>query len=1159
MKKRSIRSGITKRKQAKEALRESEEMFNGLFEQSPFSIQILDANGWTLKVNKGWERLWNSTPDMLANYNMLRDPQLKESGALEYLKKAFSGEAVTIPPMEYSVEKQAGKGPTRWVQARAFPVKDDSGDVSMVIVMHEDFTEQRRAEEAIKEKQQQTQTILETITVPTIISRLSDGKMLYVNQALAQLSHMALEELMGRQTTEFFVNSDDRDRITGLLQRQGCVSDFEVQIRGGDGAAYWVLLSAQTINYQNETCVLSSFVDITGHKQAEESLQESEQRFRTLAEASFEGIELTDKGVIVDLNDQLAEMLGYGPGELIGINVMNIVAPESRDLIMANVRAGYEGPYEHLAVKKDGSVFPVEVRTRSIPYRGRLARVTAIRDVTERKRAEASLRDSEEKYSAVVRQAKDGVIIIQDKILTFVNEAMADILGYNPGEMENTPFISYVAPESRAVVAAYVRARLAGEDVPNVYEAKLLRKDSTTIDAELSASVIQHRGKPIDIGIIRDITEHKKAVEALRQSEEKFRNLVETTSDWIWETDAEYNYSYSSPRIRDLLGYEPDEVIGRKPFDLMPPDEARRLEADFALIHSRHQPFFNLENVNLRKDGKEVILETSGVPRLDSRGRFLGYRGIDRDITERKQGEEALRESEARFRRVVESSPLAIGIVDKDDRILYLNPKFVEKFGYTLDDIPTQERWFRLAYPDPGYRQAVVEQWQMALERAVKESHIAHAVEVKVTCKDGSMRSIEVFGTPMGERILAIFNDLTERKRMEEERSRLEDHMREVQKLESLGVLAGGIAHDFNNLLQAVLGHADMALLSLSSVSPAYNNIKEIINASQRAADLCRQMLAYSGRGRFVISRYDFAEIVQEMSHILQVSVSKKATLRYRLASDLPAVEADATQLRQVVMNLITNASEALGDSSGTIEISIGVMDCDKDYLSESYMNDNLPGGRYIYLEVSDTGCGMDAETLNRMFDPFFTTKFTGRGLGLAAVLGIVRGHKGTIRVHSEIGKGTTFKVLLPAVEWTPGDREKPVEKAASMQSGSTILIIDDDPDVLKTTATILKKMGFQVLTARNGREGIEVFRAQKEEISCVILDLTMPDMGGEEVFTELQTLRSDVCVILSSGYNEQDVSQRFVGKGLAGFIQKPYSMAKLRENLSRVLRQDKK
>jgi two-component system, cell cycle sensor histidine kinase and response regulator CckA len=399
-----------------------------------------------------------------------------------------------------------------------------------------------------------------------------------------------------------------------------------------------------------------------------------------------------------------------------------------------------------------------------------------------------------------------------------------------------------------------------------------------------------------------------------------------------------------------------------------------------------------------------------------------------------------------------------------------------------------------------------------------------------------------------------MLEDITKRKRAELDRAKLEAHMRDLQKLESLGILAGGIAHDFNNLLMAITGNAELAMLPLSPSAPSRENLEEILHVARRAADLCGQMLAYSGRGRFVVGRLNLSTIVKEMGQMLAVSVSKKASLRYVFSSHMPSIEADATQLRQVIMNLITNASEALGDDAGTITVASGEMICDRDYLSDSCVDDHLPGGRYAFVEVSDTGCGMDAVTAKRIFDPFFSTKFTGRGLGLAAVLGIVRGHRGAIKVTSTAGKGTTFRILLPAAEGEQDDQPLAAQPAARKPSRRTILLVEDDPDVRRVGAKLLQHLGAEVLLANDGRECVEVFRAHIGQVDCVILDLTMPVMNGDEAFEELRKLKKDVRVILTSGYNEVDVTQRFDGKGLAGYIQKPYGMAALVKILDDVL-----
>jgi CheY-like chemotaxis protein len=316
-------------------------------------------------------------------------------------------------------------------------------------------------------------------------------------------------------------------------------------------------------------------------------------------------------------------------------------------------------------------------------------------------------------------------------------------------------------------------------------------------------------------------------------------------------------------------------------------------------------------------------------------------------------------------------------------------------------------------------------------------------------------------------------------------------------------------------------------------------------------ADLAMQMLAYSGKGKFVVEDINLNILLEEMLHMLEVSISKKAVLRINPHQLLPAVAADATQMRQIIMNLVINASEAIGEKSGVIAISTGCMDCDRSYLKDVWLDENISEGLYVYLEIADSGCGMDKETLAKLFDPFFTTKFTGRGLGMAAVLGIVRGHKGAIKVYSEPHRGTTFKILLPA-----GNRPAEIFNGTSQhdnwKGAGTVLLVDDEETVRGIGAEMLRELGFTVITADDGREGVEQFK-QTPDISFVILDLTMPHVDGEQCFRELRQLKPDVKVIMSSGYNEQEVTQKFVGKGLSGFIQKPYKLSILEEAIRKI------
>jgi PAS domain S-box-containing protein len=396
--------------------------------------------------------------------------------------------------------------------------------------------------------------------------------------------------------------------------------------------------------------------------------------------------------------------------------------------------------------------------------------------------------------------------------------------------------------------------------------------------------------------------------------------------------------------------------------------------------------------------------------------------------------------------------------------------------------------------------------------------------------------------------------DVTRRKQAEEERVRLEDGIRQAQKMESLGVLAGGIAHDFNNLLTGILGFTSLALETLSPSAPARAILLDIEKSARSAADLTRQLLAYSGKGKFVMQAVDLSELVREMARLLEITVSKKCVLRYQLTENLPLVEADATQLQQVMMNLIINASEAVKDSGGVIAVRTDAQVCDADHLATFFAREDLAPGAYACLEVADNGCGMSPEVQARMFEPFFSTKFTGRGLGLSAVLGIVRGHGGAIKVYSEAGQGTTVKMIFPASAAAQKLAAGRPEASPEFKGSGRILVVDDESTVRSVATQVLERTGFTVLAAASGVEAVRMFRARPADIRLVLLDLTMPGMGGEETMRQLRKIRPDVRVVLSSGFNEQEVIQRFIGENLAGFVQKPYTVQELRDAVRKAL-----
>ena len=402
-------------------------------------------------------------------------------------------------------------------------------------------------------------------------------------------------------------------------------------------------------------------------------------------------------------------------------------------------------------------------------------------------------------------------------------------------------------------------------------------------------------------------------------------------------------------------------------------------------------------------------------------------------------------------------------------------------------------------------------------------------------------------------KVMGIVQDMTELVEAQKEKEINLSKMEHVQRLESLGVLAGGIAHDFNNILTAIMGNVALASHQLPETSPANTYIEQITQASQKAANLCKQMLAYSGKGKFVVKPINLSELVDELSQLLKVTIAKNVVLRLDLSKQLPPIDADVTQMQQVIMNLVINAAEAIGQNSGSISIATGVTSIDKAYLAETFIDEDLEEGQYIYLEVSDTGCGMDEETHAKIFEPFFTTKFTGRGLGMAAILGIVRGHKGAIKSYSELNKGTTFKVFFPRSKEASVPISLDEKIKESWHSQGVVLVIDDEETIREVAVSMLKDMGLEALTAADGIEGVEIFKHHHEDIDAVLLDMTMPRMGGEDTFSALRRIDPDVKVILSSGYNEQDATNRFAGKGLAGFLQKPYTPEQLATQLAKI------
>ncbi len=468
------------------------------------------------------------------------------------------------------------------------------------------------------------------------------------------------------------------------------------------------------------------------------------------------------------------------------------------------------------------------------------------------------------------------------------------------------------------------------------------------------------------------------------------------------------------------------------------------------------------------------------------------------------------------------------------------------------------ERSYRL-YSYPEHNAIPHDKWP--LDRLFRGETVENEKCIIHHLATGQKRIIEYYGVPIYdpqgnlELGLLMLKDITEQEEHDKQNRLVQERLAQTQRLESLGVLAGGIAHDFNNLLMAILGHADIALEKLAQPSPIKEDLSDIKMASLRAADLCTQLLAYSGQGKLEEQAFSLSRLTSEMVQMLKTSIAKNCILDLSLEEQQPLMNGDISQLRQVLMNFVINASDAIGDGQGTIRITTASMNFSREDFTDDYLIKPVNSGRYVTLEVTDDGPGMNKETLARIFEPFFSTKFTGRGLGLSAVLGIIRSHSGGLKVSSSPGVGTSFKVLFPASHATQDAplREEHLHPGKKRFSGK-VLLVDDEEIVLNVCTSQLELLGLEVLIARDGHEGVELYRAKQAEIDLVILDLTMPRKGGEETFHLLRQLNPEVKVILASGFAEAEVINRFAQTKLAGYLRKPYTLKQLAQLLSALL-----
>lgn len=887
--------------------------------------------------------------------------------------------------------------------------------------------------------------------------------------------------------------------------------------------------------------VIESTLDITERRQVEETLSESEEKYRALVETTGTGYVIIDsEGRVLDANREYIRLTGHEALEEIrGRRVTEWTAQydlaRNAEEVGKCMERGFVHNLEIDYVNKAGKFTPVEMNATVLPMAEGTRIVTLCRDISERRRLEDQLRV---KDWAI--ESASNAFAISDLAgnLNYVNPAFLKLWGFRTREeILGKPATGFWQMGEKAVeVMEGLRTRggWSGEMVAK-------SKEGALFDVQVAASlVLDDVGRPFCmLASFVDITERKRTEGALQESEQRFKAIFDHSNDGILLADMEKKrFFIGNETICQMLGYSPDEIKDLGVMDIHPAEDLPYVIDQFEK-QARKEIAIAKDLPVVRKDGSVFYADVSAFPITLVGKTYLV--GAFRDTTERKQAEDSLRQSEERFRVLFEQAADIILLMEISPRGLPVirdaNNATFRLLGYERDEMIGQPVSIIEAERDAS--KVVEERREAVLSESGKK-----IFEAKHRCKDGTVREFECSVTEMqiGSKTFAISveRDITERRS-------LEAQLIQAQKMEAVGLLAGGIAHEFNNILGGILGYASLMRLKMEPDHPFWGYVETIEKSSQRAALLTSQLLGFARKGKYDLRSLNLNLLAEDTLAIVRQTFDRAVTVEARLAESLPKVEGDTMQLQQVLMNLCINARDAMpkGGSLVLTTRTEQVAEGDERIPPES------KAGLYVLLSVADTGCGMDEETQAKIFEPFFTTKEKGKGtgLGLAMVYGVAKNHGGFVTVRSEVGRGSAFTLHLPAAE-KPSERRPEAlagpEKSRGAVSDQTILVVDDEESIRSLARDILEGEGYRVLLAEDGPQALEAYREHQGEIGLVVLDLIMPKLGGGEVFLKLKEMDPGVHVLVSSGYSQEGKAQEILSGGALGFVQKPFHVRDL-------------
>ena len=896
----------------------------------------------------------------------------------------------------------------------------------------------------------------------------------------------------------------------------------------------------------------------------EDAFLEVASMFRDIFENAAEGIcvchNIPDEPYVkfTHWNPHMTEITGYSMEEINKLGWYQTMYPDpevQKRAIerMAKMREGnnIRGEEWVVTTKSRGKI-PLSISTSIIKKEdGKVHVMAIIRDIAKSKKAEAALKESEERYRQLFEYAPSGIYEFDYKTRKFtsVNDVMCTYSGYSREElMELDPFDLFTE-SSMKIYQERMKLLSQGHEVPLSQEYEIKKKDGTTMFAMLNINYDLENGIPVKArNIAHDITHRKLMEQALQKSEEKYRLLSENVRDVIWTRDMNLRLTFVSPSIMEQQGYTVEEAIVRTPEETWTPGSLKFVQK--VLIEELEVEKKEKKNLSRSrtlevevkcKDGSTIWTEAKMSFLRDQNGRPTGIIGVTRDISERKQAEEAMRESEEKYRTVLEANPDPLVVYDMEGKVIYFNPAFTRVFGWTLTERLGKK--MDVFVPKEAWRET-----KMMIEK-VQAGERFFNIETRRYNNKGEIIPVSVSGAiykdKNGDPIGSVINlrDISHQKK-------LEAQLQQAQKMEAIGTMAGGIAHDFNNILASVIGYTELALDGEEKGTFQYKNLQEVLSAGNRAKDLVKQILTFSRQVDQEQKPIQIKPHIEEALKMIRASIPSIIDIEQDLQSDA-LIMADPTQIHQILMNLCANAAHAMENNGGRLTVSLMDVDLDSDFISG---HPNLKPGSYINLMVTDTGHGISSNVMEKIFDPFFTTKEKGKGtgLGLSVVHGLVRSSGGDIFVDSELGKGATFNIYLPVIRGRfqlEDSAERPVPTGTER-----ILFIDDEPVIMEMGRQILGSLGYSVIARNSSIEALELFKEKKGSFDLVITDMTMPHMTGERLAENLMQIRPDIPVILCTGFSSMIDEQKALGMGIRAFVSKPVLKRELAETIRKVL-----